>query len=147
MLIKWTGDGVLGLPQIAISKDGESKDLYTDMGNVVTILPGWNEITDEEWALAYPHIKDLLNPNTGNPYIEVYGKKVADGDTGESSIVGQAIEDVRADRAKEIVTNCFNVKVLERWDANMKIGTEIAHLIDKQLEACMNGEGPKKGRK
>jgi hypothetical protein len=143
MLIKWNGDGLLGLPQVAVGVKEGSTDLFSnDMGRVVILLPGWNEITDEEWELAAPHIKDKMEGE--NPKIEIYAKKEADKETGSVRYVGQAIGDVRSDKARDIVTNCFNVKCLKKWDDNMKITTEVAHLIDKQLEYCLSGEGPKK---
>jgi hypothetical protein len=143
MLIKWNGKGLLGLPQVEVTEKEGSKDLFSnDLGNVVVIMPGWNEITDEAWNLAVPHIKDKMEGDT--PLIEIYAKKEADKETGAIRYVGQAIEDVRSDKARDFVQNCFNVKVLKKWDDNMKITTEIAHLIDKQLEYCLNGEAPKK---
>ena len=136
MLVKWNGEGLLGVSLIG----GEGSKEST---GVEVLLPGWNEISDENWALMALHLKDKIESEK----IVLYGKKEADKATGAITYSGQALRDVRADLARDIVKECYSVKCLKVWVEDPKLSSEVRFLVDKQIEYCMKGEGPTPGKK
>lgn len=130
MLIRWTKDNILTAPLIDVNYKGP----LVGKDTVLVLLPGWNEVTDEQWDLAYIHVKDKLEAGL----LELYCTKKQGSEPGTVEFVGQALRDVRADKAREIVKGCFNMKNLKTWQDDMKITTEIRHLIDRQIENIEN---------
>lgn len=134
MLVKWNGDGLLGVPLV-----GGPKDNVVGKSSVEILIPGWNEVTDANWELMALHLKDKLEDET----IALYGKKEVNKETGVVSYSGQALRDVRADIGRDIVKECYSVKCLEVWAEDPKISSDVQFFIAKQIEYCKTGEGPK----
>ena len=133
MLINWKKDHVLTVPKVDVNYKGflVSKDV------LLWFTPGWNEITDDDWAIIFPHVRGMMDAED----LEIYAKKrVADDEAKTVTFEGQDLEDVRADKAREIVKNCFNPPLLKKWQDNMKLATEIRHLVDRQIEMINKGD-------
>ncbi len=124
MLVNWKADhmNVVSLVDSTYTGPLVGKD------TVEVLMPGWNEVPDTAWDLMYPQMKQYIEQEK----LEFYcTKKTEDGVT---TFTGQPLRDVRADKAREIVKGCFNVANLKTWQDDMKITTEIRHLIDRQVE-------------
>lgn len=134
MLIKWNGDGLLGLPVI----DGNLKTTLVGQDEIIVIMPGWNEIEDDKWNIIATHVEDKL----ASGKLEMQGTKEIDKETKAISYVGKALRDVRADIARTIVQECYNKSVLESWTNDARLSSEVRYLVDKQIEYCLAGKGP-----
>ena len=133
MLINWKGDGksdrILTCPAI----DTEYTGALVAKDDLVVLIPGWNEIDDDSFKKIYPHIRYLIEAGQ----IEFYCRR-ENGEDGAVTFVGQPLRDIRADKARDIVKGCFNMTNLKEWIEDMKITTEIRHLIDRQIEDIQN---------
>lgn len=141
MLIKSNSEGPLGIPLLPPKKAGEpeSTSFLVAKDKILILLFGWNEVTPEQWECIAPHVADRI----ADGRLEIYAKKVKDAESGLDTYAEQSFEDVRADKAKEIVQGCYNLEQLYRWEENPKLSQEIRYYIAKQIEYCENGEGPK----
>lgn len=141
MLIKWNGDGMMGTPLVnpAVRSQGGEK--------TVLFAPGWNEIPDEHFEL----LKDTFKSDIENNRIELYCKKekvkskTIDPETGKEveieteKYVGQPLRDVRADTARKIVAETFNLTTLRAWAVDPKMDRDLRYYIEKQIDACNAG--------
>jgi len=135
MLVFSKGDGagkVIGIP--AIGMDDTTIHSYSKQA-IVLVMEGWNEIPIDQWDKCSLHIKDKLESGE----LTLRCKKEDDG-----TLVQQALWEVRADYAREIVRGCYNLKNLKEWSTETKLSSELRALIDMQLTACEKGEDPKK---
>ncbi len=158
MLVNWKGgERLLQIPLIDVSKPVTMDSAINH--EQVTLMPGWNELAEGVWDMVLPHIRGYLADGS----IEYYAKKEKvekevevekEDDKGkktkvkeivfEDVFVEQRIDDVRSDKAREIVRSCFNMKNLRAWAENAKLSTEIRNLVDMQIEKIekYNGDAP-----
>lgn len=135
MLVKWNGDGLMAVPLVT----GEASQLVGKEG-MVWFMPGWNEITDEQWQIISIHVQDHLSSEK----MVINGKKEVDkNDPSKIAYTGVSLRDVRADVAKDIVRGCYNLSCLYEWSEDAKLSSEVRFHIEKQIEACEKGEDPK----
>lgn len=141
MLIKSNSEGPLGIPLLPPRKADEapSTNFLVAKDKILILLYGWNEVTSEQWESIAPNIADRI----ADGRLEIFAKKTKDSESGLDTYTEQAFEDVRSDKAKEIVQGCYNLDQLYKWEENAKLSQEVRYYIAKQIEYCENGEGPK----
>ena len=129
MLVKSNYDGRRVVPIVA------NTEALIAKGKAVVLDEGWNEIDDNVWPVVEPILEDLIK--TGE--IELYCKEEVDKDTGITHRIPQALHEIRSDRVRPIIQNCFNIPNLERWMKDVKLTSEIRNAVDIQLQSCIDG--------
>lgn len=145
MIINWKKPraGVLIIPKIVNGQVVKN----------IQLLPGNNEISDEEWEAVKPNCQDHIN--AGN-LIEMAVKKIEkmeeiEGKDGKKTKKfvkkeeGKKIKEINAKQAKEIVLDTWDLKTLEKW-LNEEGRDEIRAIIHNQIEE-VNNPKTNKGKK
>lgn len=115
MLLKWNKDHINGIPVVT----GNETTGALSKSMMVTLIPGWNEVTFQQFEIILPMIKDKIEDGS----IEVYGKKEKN-EAGEMVYVDQLFIDVRKDFARDIIRECYNPKLLNKWLNDPKVEKE-----------------------
>ena len=93
--------------------------------DTVTLRPGVNELTAQEWEAIQPHIKDLIG-NEINPFtVTVETKK------GKPKKAG-TLKDVPVSTARKIIDGCQDPKTLKKW-FNQELPDELLLIISKRM--------------
>ena len=112
MIINYKGKGLLMVP-ITHKEDGSS--IKIGGRSMVRIIPGYNEILDNEYLLVRPHLLEHISEGT----IEEYGRKEkrVDRETGEEHefYVGTSIRRQTPAKAAEMAKNCYSLDTINIW--------------------------------
>jgi len=103
----------------------------------IILFTGWNEIPANLWEMCLPSVADKLGKQ-----LEIKCKEVEDKDADGKKIIlqtDQALWDVRADMARDMVRGCYNIINLEAWAKEPKLTSELRALVDIQLRECIKG--------
>lgn len=101
MLVNWKKTSLKVVDLIPVDENGKS--LAAEVTRLTVILaPGVNEVTDKEYALMMPHIKDSLDAGTLEP-VRVGGVRV------------RSLRDVPVRQAIEIVKEAISPLTLSLW--------------------------------
>lgn len=137
MLVRNPEKHILAIPLHSILEDSEiGSDLLNNEGSVISLNEGWNEILPDDYKLCYKTVERLENKGL----LECKRVKFKDSDTEQEV----AIYDVRADQARKIVEDCWDIKTLERWANDSKNTAELRTLSDMQLEKIDGYTPPKR---
>jgi hypothetical protein len=135
MLVKWNGKGLWAIP---IVKGDETANMITKE-KMEVLVPGWNEIDNDRFDAALPSIYEYFLDGRAEPY----GKVTKDEDEDGKVIYkyeGKYLLDVRADVARNLIKECFNVALLEKWMKDPKVEKEFYVALKDQLDACLKGD-------
>lgn len=124
MLIKYKPkvEHVKCVPLIPDPKDPKSYNR-----NTIQLLPGTNEITDDEWAAIKPHLAAEIKAGE----IAVLsvkakpGKRTPDGKA-------RSIKDVPVSVARDIIEKCVNPATLKKWFTD-ESRDEVLLLVTKRM--------------
>jgi hypothetical protein len=131
MILKVNSDGLLFVPYVNVN---EAVVAGKERG--IGLVPGWNEIPQEDWPNAAPH----LVTHIANGKIELRGKEIEEsyvddvtGETKKRTVVKDLLlGEIRADIARKVVEGCFNPKDLNRWREDAKLTSELRAIADIQ---------------
>jgi hypothetical protein len=104
MLLRWKKDNLKVINLIPTSK--EAKKIQLKKATLV-LLPGINEISDNAYSVAKPHIEDSLN---GGSLEELHEKSKKESQKEATSII-----DVSTKRASELIAETNNPETLYLW--------------------------------
>jgi len=135
MIVKWNGDGILMVPVVGGGGKGR-----TGGEPLVRLLPGFNEVADEQWNLIRPHVQQKMDSGK----LEEFSKKEKD-EEGNSVISGVALRRFMPNRAREAVKECYSIETLEFWlkgakDYEPETRDEIRAMIKDQIAAIKEGK-------
>ncbi len=113
----------------------------------VVLLPGNNEVSDEDWNAARPNAKDdidrgdLTEVEASEEKIEVPKidpKTGKDLEEKEEKIVfsGSSFRRIKPEKASKIIKNTFNIDTLNKWkkiETRDAIRLELSNRIEKVL--------------
>jgi hypothetical protein len=89
----------------------------------IQLLPGNNFVDNAEWERAKIHCYEILSSKMiQEVQVTMEGKK--------SAI--ESISDLKPERAKEIITDCFNLKTLDLWFQEETRG-DVRNAIDDRI--------------
>lgn len=143
MLIKWNGSG-LGMVPLLGGKENE-KFLQGGTNNYgqVRLMPGWNQVSERNWELMAPHLKDQLEQGTAEIPKKAEWQELVDdkkkpivGEDGKP-VMGYTntdLADIRADLGRKIVAETWNFETLELWMDDMSLSSELRNYIQKQYD-------------
>jgi hypothetical protein len=133
MLVKYNAEsGVKGIPLVDLNPEAV-KDSGSVRGQVIVLVPGWNEIEQDIWPNAEPTMEDEFKAG-----VFEYTAKDAEDANGNPVRIQITLADVRADKARKIVEGCFNHKNLEKWKDDPKLTAELRALADIQLKKILS---------
>jgi hypothetical protein len=141
MIVNWKKEkaGINIIP-LVVEKDG--KKIST--GNLM-LLPGHNDIPDDKWKMAEDSCKTHIE--AGN--IEIIGadwdketKKKKTVKTGDKEKSAESIKDVSPKKAKDIISNTYNIDTLTKWQEE-ETRDETRLQITKQIDK-VKSHGSKK---
>lgn len=139
MLINWKKPqaGVLVIPVI----DGRA------VVKNLTLIPGWNEIDDVDWAGAKESCKENIAKGFLVEKVEVQEIELPSDKPGpkkkEKKESFPGINELEANEAREVVQETFNLDTLNGW-LKAESRNEIRAVIHNQIET-VNTPKPKKG--
>lgn len=87
------------------------------------LLPGNNYVTTEDWEKAKKHCEELLKNKTL--------QEITSNAGGEKKYI-QSISDLKPDRAKEIINECFNLETLNKWYVEETRG-DVRNAVDDRI--------------
>lgn len=122
MLLKWNQARLKVVELLPIIG---SKALLTR--SQVTLLPGVNEVTDDEWELMKPHLQDSLKRKE----LETIVTKIGTG-PGKSKEV-RNLRDMPSNRALSLIKNTVDPYTLKKWEQEEE-RPELRAAIQKQME-------------
>lgn len=145
MLIESKKDGLLMIPKLA--PNGVSL-------GTLTLLQGVNKVSDEDWELVRSLVKDKIDRKIiieKHAEIKVTEESVIDEETGEpvkdkktgkekkvkktKVVKSKDLKDLSAEAALEIVKETYDLKTLNDWINNGKIGKdEVRAAVRDQIE-------------
>jgi hypothetical protein len=111
----------------------------------ISILPGHNEINDDDWE----GIKGQLQSKIDEGHIEVVAKEVVkeieleNGKTKTKKSTATKLAELEPDQALEIVQNTFDIKTLQKWRKS-ETRDEIRAAVADQIEFVKNPNPNKK---
>lgn len=136
MLIKWNGKGLWAIPIV----NGDETASMITKEKMEVLLPGWNEMDNERFEKALPSIYEYIADGRAEPY----GKVVRETDEETGNVTykfdGKYLLDVRADVARTLIKECYNVALLEKWMKDPKVEKEFYVSLKEQLDACLKGD-------
>jgi len=144
--------GLLMVPIIEMEKKEELKEgevkIEVNRGNEkppmiggepqVRLFPGYNEITDEVWNKIKVHLTSKIL----DKQIVYLSKRGKDEETGDMVEEGIPLGDLKPEKAKEVIWNCFDVTVLERWKAEYAAKNDLIRTINLQFDGIAEGKVP-----
>jgi hypothetical protein len=124
MLIKYKPkyDHVKCIPLIPDPKDPKSYNRDT-----VQLLPGTNEITDDEWDAIKPHLAAEIKAGEIVP-LSVKAKPGRRSPDGKA----RSIKDVPVSVARDIIEKCVNPATLKKWFTD-ETRDEVLLLVTKRM--------------
>ena len=136
MLVKFNSEnGGINIIPYSVRK-GSGIDPSSVAGKAIIFAPGWNEVPTDDWQF----VEDTLEVGIESGKYELQCKEteIEEEVNGEKIVkkvrIQQKLGDVRADMARKIVEGCYNPKVLERWQVDTKISSELRALADICLQ-------------
>jgi hypothetical protein len=111
------------IPLIPVKAGSEGYNFDND---TVTLRPGTNELTDEEWAAIQPHVKDQI----GNEIIP-FSVPVKTGADGQE-LKAKTLKDVPVATARKIIQDCQDPKTLKKW-FNQELPDELLLVLSKRM--------------
>ena len=104
-------DHIKVVPLIAVTSAAKA---LTMTRTQISLLPGTNEVSDDEWEVMKPHIKDEIEKGI---IIEVQKNAPADGKKGGKgkSQAARELKDMSVKVAKSFVADCVNPDSLAKW--------------------------------
>jgi hypothetical protein len=129
MLVRYKpkDDHVKCIPLIPI--DDDTKKIVLTRSQV-QLLPGTNEVTDDEWKVMLPHIKDEIKTGVIVPV----SKKVTIGKgRGAKAGTAQNLKDMPVKLAVKYVADCANPYTLNAW-IKTETRDEVRLAIVKRME-------------
>lgn len=111
-----------------------TKDRILKVGDL-TLLPGMNEVSDEQWLVVRGDVKDHLDRKN---LLEVHAEVVKKVDPETKKEVfkiesAKTLKQLAAKEAEEVVKQTFNLKTLGKWlkeEARDSVRVEIRNQID-----------------
>jgi hypothetical protein len=92
--------------------------------DTVMLRPGTNEISDVEWNIIQPHIKNLIGKE-----IIVFSVPVKDGSKAKQA---KTLKDVPVATARKIIEGCQDPKTLKKW-FNQELPDELLLVLSKRM--------------
>jgi hypothetical protein len=145
MIVKWNGKGLctfsVNRTKTFTQTKGNSEIASKFAANdIVTLVPGYNEVDDARWMVARPDVLRYIVSGK----IEEICREVTNEETGEHELKSYPLVKIRPDAAVEFVKECFNFKTLELWLKGSKTyppetRDEVRAMIKDQLEAINRG--------
>lgn len=129
MLVKYNADsGVKAIPLVDLDPASVAEK-GSVVGQILILVPGWNEIDPELWPNAEPTME--MEYQKG-----VFEYKFKDGvdEEGNPIRIQQTLGEIRADYARKTVEGCFNPANLEKWAEDPKLTSDLRALADIQLK-------------
>lgn len=145
MIVKWNGKGLctfsVNRTKAFMQTTGNSEMAIKPAANdVVTLVPGYNEVDDPKWIVARPNILRYIEKGK----IEEVCKEMINEETGDKELKSYPLVKIKPEAAVEFVKGCFNFRTLELWLKGNKSyppesRDEIRAMIKDQLEAINRG--------
>lgn len=145
MIVKWNGKGLCTFSvnrakAFEVTTGKSEVATRTAANDIVTLVPGYNDVDDTKWKVARPDILRYVNAGK----IEEICREIVNEETGEKEIKSYPLVKIKPEAAVEFVRGCFNFKTLELWLKGSKTyppetRDEIRALIKDQLEAINRG--------
>jgi hypothetical protein len=118
-----------GVRGVALSDlPGKEGKVGSVNGQIVLLVPGWNEIPSEIWPNAEVNME--MDYQAG---LYEYKMKEVEVD-GKTVRYEQPLQDIRADIGRKIVEGCYNPATLERWQNDSKLSGELRNIVDIQIK-------------
>jgi hypothetical protein len=77
--------------------------------NLIQLLPGTNEVTEDEWEAIKPHVAQEIKDGEIVPFaVKTASRSVPDGKA-------RNLKDVPANIARDIIEKCVNPATLKKW--------------------------------
>lgn len=109
--------------------------------NMILLVDGWNEIEQDIWPLMETTMEEGVQSGKFEylcKTVEVEVEELVDGKptkVKKEERIQQSLTDVRADKARQVVKECYNPHNLESWSKDPKITSELRALADIALGA------------
>jgi len=149
MIVKWNGDGMLVIrlmnrdfKTMKVQKHEGLDDGRVAAGKMIRLIPGFNDIPEDEWNQARLEVLDRIKDEK----IIEYCKDKLDGETGEKvGVTGASIRRQHVNTARTMIKECFDVKTLNDWlngrdDLEPETRDEMRLRIKQQLEKIRTGK-------
>lgn len=121
MLVKWNvkkGVKVIPIPSPIILDEKGIRRSYIE--KQIVLVPGWNDIPNEDWLPAMGNVKEEKDSNL---IIERWiTKKGKDG--GKDETVPATIREINTKEAEEIFKETFSSLTLEKWKNEIEEGSK-----------------------
>ncbi len=135
MIIKSEQDRLVGIPLVKTYNKEEREKMTPNELQVsvqpvgtLTLFPGMNYVDDEKWALAKPHVADLIKAEL---LIELE-EKTSSG-PGKPVTVARAPWQLPPKVAKKLVGETQDPVTLREWDER-EVRPEIRALLTRRME-------------
>lgn len=112
--------------------------VFSGKSGLVHLLPGVNEIHDEDAAILSANIAPLKLEEAG--LIE-FGDVKGTGKEGKGPAVGKSLSDYSPEEAEALLKDTNDIKLLERWKKSEKRDDVRLHIVNR-IEAVKNYKGP-----
>jgi hypothetical protein len=113
------------IPLLSVGKGKDGKG-YTFDNDTVTLRPGTNEVTEQEWEAIQPHIKELLGKEIVPFTVEVKSGK---GGKGKKA---KTLKDVPIITARKIIQGCTDPATLKKW-FDQELPDELLLVVTKRM--------------
>lgn len=111
------------IPLLPVKNSGKG---YTFDNDTVTLRPGTNELTEQEWEAIQPHIKDQLGKE-----IVPFSVPVKPGADGKAK-KAKTLKDVPVATARKIIQGCQDPATLKKW-FNQELPDELLLVLSKRM--------------
>jgi hypothetical protein len=111
------------IPLLPEKKAGQG---YTFDNDSITLRPGTNELTEQEWSAIQPHIKDQLGKE-----IVPFSVPVKSGKGGKAK-QAKTLKDVPVATARKIIQGCQDPATLKKW-FNQELPDELLLVLSKRM--------------
>ena len=130
MIVEWTENRIKVIPKVQqttkVTKEGEEKVETIILGDVV-LAPGFNEVADEEWALARVTAKDdITKARIREEWVKAEKSKAGEEPKIATEIDGvqmvpAQLKDINRPRVIQVVKETYHVPTLQKWiDSEMR---------------------------
>ena len=142
MIVHWTENCIKIVPKVVQTKrmkDDEEIVETSILGDVV-LAPGYNEIPDEDWALARDTAKqDIENKRIVEEWVKAEKSKAGEEPKLSTEIDGNTmvpaqLKDINRPKVIDVVTDTYHVPTLQSWldtDMRQDVRLELVKRIDE----------------
>jgi hypothetical protein len=123
MLLKWNPTRIVVLPLVKTAEAHEAINITRDQ---VNLLPGVNEISDDEWEIVRAHCKEMIRRGD----LEILMKDVPAG-KGKSK-TARNLTEMPSNEAKKLIAQAVNPDTLQKWEQE-ESREEIRTLIQRRM--------------